>query len=171
MDYSPSGSYVHGIFQARILEWVTIPFSRGSSQRRDRIHRLLHLLHWWADYIPLHHPPPGKSTFGLVPHTYAKKSINSLSLTISEKEVRGVFPCFLCSHFTMLCFVYILTCYQGSKTQMKECLKYFGGILGRPLCPCQVYQNSKGISKVWWLRLQAQQYKIGTEVYLIKDCF
>jgi len=27
-----SGSSVHGIFQARILEWVTIPFSRGSSQ-------------------------------------------------------------------------------------------------------------------------------------------
>ena len=31
MDYT-----VHGIFQARILEWVGIPFSRGSSQTRDR---------------------------------------------------------------------------------------------------------------------------------------
>ena len=28
---------VHGILQARILEWVTFPFSRGSSQPRDRI--------------------------------------------------------------------------------------------------------------------------------------
>ena len=27
---------VHGILQARILEWVTFPFSRGSSQPRDR---------------------------------------------------------------------------------------------------------------------------------------
>ena len=27
---------VHGILQARILEWVAIPFSRGSSQPRDR---------------------------------------------------------------------------------------------------------------------------------------
>ena len=27
MDYSPPGSSVHGIFQARILEWVVIPFS------------------------------------------------------------------------------------------------------------------------------------------------
>ena len=27
---------VHGVFQARILEWVAIPFSRGSSQSRDR---------------------------------------------------------------------------------------------------------------------------------------
>ena len=36
MDCSPPGSYVPGILQARILEWVDIPFSRGSSQRRDQ---------------------------------------------------------------------------------------------------------------------------------------
>ena len=35
MDCSPPGSSVHGILQARILEWVAIPFSRGSSQPRD----------------------------------------------------------------------------------------------------------------------------------------
>ena len=37
MDYSSPGSSVHGMLQARILEWVAIPFSRGSSQPRDRI--------------------------------------------------------------------------------------------------------------------------------------
>ena len=31
MDYT-----VHGILQARILEWVSVPFSRGSSQPRDQ---------------------------------------------------------------------------------------------------------------------------------------
>jgi len=31
MDCSPPGSYVHGILQAIILEWVAIPFSRESS--------------------------------------------------------------------------------------------------------------------------------------------
>ena len=36
VDCSPPGSSVHGIFQARILEWVAIPFFRGSSQPRDR---------------------------------------------------------------------------------------------------------------------------------------
>ena len=36
MDYNLAGSYVHGIFQARILEWVAIPFSRGSSWPRGR---------------------------------------------------------------------------------------------------------------------------------------
>ena len=35
MDCSLPGSSVHGILQARMLEWVTIPFSRGSSQCRD----------------------------------------------------------------------------------------------------------------------------------------
>ena len=35
MDYSPPGSSVHGIFQVRILDWVAILFSRGSSQPRD----------------------------------------------------------------------------------------------------------------------------------------
>ena len=35
MDYSPPGSSVHGIFQARILEWVALSFSRRSSQLRD----------------------------------------------------------------------------------------------------------------------------------------
>ena len=29
MDHSPPGSSVHGIHQARILEWVAIPLSRG----------------------------------------------------------------------------------------------------------------------------------------------
>ena len=35
MDRSPPGSSVHGNLQARILGWVSIPFSRGSSQPRE----------------------------------------------------------------------------------------------------------------------------------------
>ena len=37
LDCSLPGSSVYGISQARILEWVAIPFSRGSSQPRDGI--------------------------------------------------------------------------------------------------------------------------------------
>ena len=33
---SLSGSCIHGILQARILEWIVVPFSRGSSWSRDR---------------------------------------------------------------------------------------------------------------------------------------
>ena len=36
MTHNPPGSSVLGILPARILEWVAIPFSRGSSQPRDR---------------------------------------------------------------------------------------------------------------------------------------
>ena len=35
-DYWLPGSSVHGIPQERILEWVAMPFSRGSSQPRDQ---------------------------------------------------------------------------------------------------------------------------------------
>ena len=53
MDCSPPGSSVHGTVQARKLEWVAIPFSRGSSRPRGRtcvswvscIDRLI-LYHW-----------------------------------------------------------------------------------------------------------------------------
>ena len=38
MDCSPPGSSAHGISKARILEWVAMPSSRGSSQSRDRTH-------------------------------------------------------------------------------------------------------------------------------------
>ena len=37
MDCTPPGSSVHGTFQARILEWAALPFSRGSSWPRGQI--------------------------------------------------------------------------------------------------------------------------------------
>ena len=37
MDGNSLGSSVPGILQARILEWVAVPFSRGSSQPKDQI--------------------------------------------------------------------------------------------------------------------------------------
>ena len=51
MDCNPPGSSVHEIFQARILEWVAISYSRGSSRPRDRNC----LLHWQAYSLPLKH--------------------------------------------------------------------------------------------------------------------
>ena len=41
-SFSPPGSSVHGIIQARILEYVAISFSRGSSRPRDLNLGLLH---------------------------------------------------------------------------------------------------------------------------------
>ena len=36
MDYSLSGFSIHGVFQARVLEWIAISFSRGSSRPRNQ---------------------------------------------------------------------------------------------------------------------------------------
>ena len=38
MDYSPPGSSIHGVLQARILEWVAMLSYRGSSQPQDQAH-------------------------------------------------------------------------------------------------------------------------------------
>ena len=45
MDYNLPGSSVHGILQTRILEWVAIPFSRGSSLPRNGTQVTLNLPH------------------------------------------------------------------------------------------------------------------------------
>ena len=68
MDYSTLGSSLHGIYQARILEWVVISSSRGSSQSRDRtpascvscIGRLVlhHCASWEALTASCKIPPP-----------------------------------------------------------------------------------------------------------------
>ena len=79
MDCSPPGSSVHGILQARILEWVAISSSRGSSWPRDRIYiyigasqmiltqglnlHLLSFLLWQVSSLPL--ATPGKPLYVL----------------------------------------------------------------------------------------------------------
>ena len=60
MDCSPPGPSVHGIPQARILQWVAMPSSRGSSQPRGLNPRLLCPLHWQAGSLPLV-PPVGET--------------------------------------------------------------------------------------------------------------
>ena len=55
MDCSLPGSSVHGISQARILEWVAISYCRGSSWPRVWTQVSTLLVHWQADSLPLHH--------------------------------------------------------------------------------------------------------------------
>ena len=52
MDYSPPGASVDGVSQARILEWVAVAFSRGSSQPRDRT--CVSCISRWI-FLPLSH--------------------------------------------------------------------------------------------------------------------
>ena len=87
MDCSPPGSSIHGIFQARILEWVAIFYSRVSSWPRDQTcvsctgrWILNHCATWEAQYIfaakllqscptlcdPIDGSPPGSSVPGIL---------------------------------------------------------------------------------------------------------
>ena len=59
VDCSPPGCSVHGISQARILEWVTSSFSKGYSWPRDQT---CYLLPWEADSLPLSHQGSPKFT-------------------------------------------------------------------------------------------------------------
>ena len=74
MDGSLPGSSIHGIFQARILLWVAISFSRGSSRPRDRICRcfrgmvntVFQGLPWWSSGEDSMLPPQGARVRSLV---------------------------------------------------------------------------------------------------------
>ena len=94
MDCSPPGSSVHGILQARVLEWVAISFSRGSSPPRDRTQvsciegRLFTL--WTTREVPVYiyiqglHPPQGwRSLVGYSPYYYHIKLIINKDLLYS----------------------------------------------------------------------------------------
>ena len=59
MDCSPPGSSVRGILQARILEWVAMSSSGGIFPTQQSNLRLLYLLQWQADSLPL--APPGRA--------------------------------------------------------------------------------------------------------------
>ena len=64
MDCNLPDSAVHGIFQARRLEWVAVSFSRGFFLTHESNQCLLQLLHWQADSLPLSHlgSPPFASS-------------------------------------------------------------------------------------------------------------
>ena len=80
VDCSPLDSSVCGIVQARILEWITIPFSRGSSQTRDRTPiSCRHILHCLS---PQGSPRPStlrEAPFLRVSHPFNQSSLHTPS--------------------------------------------------------------------------------------------
>ena len=73
MDCSLPGSSIHGIFQARVLQWVAMSFSRRSSQPRDRTRVSISSLHKMCYALSLSHvwlcdlvdwSPSGSSVLG-----------------------------------------------------------------------------------------------------------
>ena len=90
MDCSPRGSFVHGIFQAIILQWVAMPCPRGSSQPRDWT-RVLCLLHWQVGSLWL--ATPEKPILRLSMHIqkqrhyFANKGLSSQGYGFSSGHV------------------------------------------------------------------------------------
>ena len=79
MDCSPPSSSVHGIFQARTLEWVTSSYSRVSFWFKDQTHISLCLLCWQTDYLPLYHlGSPRETVQPTKPNTLGSVCTNSL---------------------------------------------------------------------------------------------
>ena len=80
MDCSPPGSSVHGIPEAKILEWVAISFSRGSSWSRDWI---------FIPADPSRSKPPGKPS----PEVgYLQIRVNNHTCSVISKK-QGVYEC------------------------------------------------------------------------------
>ena len=67
----------------RVLEWVAIPFSRGSSQPRDQTHVFLCLLHWQVGSSAL--APPGKPSNDWIPPR--KKVISGARYQAARKYI------------------------------------------------------------------------------------
>ena len=76
MDYSPPGFSVHGRLQARILEWVTISFSRRSSwtQRWNPC-----LLHWQLRFPEPSGKPINQLSYSQSKNKFKKKCLKSVS--------------------------------------------------------------------------------------------
>ena len=93
MDCSLPGFSVHGIFQARVLEWVAIAFSRGSSQPRDQTHiSYISSIGRWVLYPQGHHRIP--NTYIL----YVKVKVKScatlcdpMDCSLPGSSVHGIF--------------------------------------------------------------------------------
>ena len=96
---SPPGSSIHGIFQARILEWVTISFSKGSSGPRDGTHCRQTLPHSRQTLYHLSH----QGTHQGLPSSWGRKESGTTftDISINPRCISPIFPYF---HLLQLAF-------------------------------------------------------------------
>ena len=87
----PARLLCHGIFRARVLEWVAMPYSKGSSWPTDRT-RVSCLLHWHVDSLPL--ALPGKPLTGFMAYLNVKPK----KKTLAPRSPQGLF-----FHYNLWC--------------------------------------------------------------------
>ena len=86
------GSSVHGILQARILEWVAMPSSRGFSQPRDRTWSPAF---WQADSLPMSHQ--GSPLGALTVYPAAQQTLHVSLLILFSDTLSFISPLALSS--------------------------------------------------------------------------
>ena len=78
LDFSLPDSFVHGILQARILEWVVMPSSRRIFPTQGSNPCVFHLLHWQASSLAL--APPGEPNITEFQITYLQWKLKTIIL-------------------------------------------------------------------------------------------
>ena len=159
---SPPGASVHGILQARILEWVAMPFSRGSANSGIEPMSLLSLLNWQVGSLPL--VPPGK------PSTASSTRVIFCVCLFCNRHPDGMrwylmtFTCicliimllniFSCAYWP---FVYLLKCLslkRGKSSSLLNSLEVTSdggrGIATMAVCLC-LYLSPEPAIRVWIL--------------------
>ena len=102
VDCSLPGSFIHGILQVRILEWVALLSTKGSSQPRDQT-QVSSLLHWQEGSLPL--APPGFNVYHVAfSVSYPRSHWNTNSTSTVSLE-----PALLLPHFPVLIQVMLIS--------------------------------------------------------------
>ena len=89
MDHSPPGSSIHGILQARILEWLSNFLLQGIFPTQGSNPHLLHLLHWQVGSLP---PEPPKKPYNHHPSNHTQ--VDKARRENSNCQGRNRYKCF-----------------------------------------------------------------------------
>ena len=130
MNCRPAGSSTHGILQARILKWVAISYSRGSSQSRDQTHIYYCLLHWQVGSLPL--VPSGKPCF---PYIHKCCFLRLSSLKRRQNTICKI-PCSLQGQSLLFSFQLTLTHLLISDQRLFLLGKYLQSLLCTTILTC-----------------------------------
>ena len=106
MGCSPPGSSVHGISQARILEWAAISSSRESSRPRDGTRNPLCLLHWQGGFF-------STSTTWEDPPRPADTHIHTHTFTYTHTYLCIYVHACTCIYIHVYTHTYVQICFSG----------------------------------------------------------
>ena len=138
LDCSPPGSSVHGILQARILEWITMPSSRRSSKPRDQTRDSCSSCTAGRFFTA---EPPGKPITWIYHSLFCIHQLMNVWVAPSLAIMHKCCYEHLCASFCMFLYVCItLRC----KARSKIALSYgkFSKVLQHFTFPSAVYKGS-----------------------------